>query len=99
MANKTDMPITPTFFATPVEFRDWLVEHHQSVRELWVGFHKKDSGKPSITWPELVDEALCFGWIDGLRKSRRRRQLYDPLHAAQAAAARGVLSTSTEWPS
>ena len=69
MANTTDMPITPTFFVTPVEFRNWLVEHHQGVRELWVGFYKKDSGKPSITWPESVDEALCFGWIDGLRKS------------------------------
>ena len=61
MANKTEMPIRPTFFATPVEFRNWLVEHHQDVREFWVGFCKKDSGKPSITWPESVDEALCVG--------------------------------------
>ncbi|MEZ4768791.1 MAG: YdeI/OmpD-associated family protein [Caldilineales bacterium] len=59
----------PAFFATPDEFRDWLEEHHEAASELWVGYYKKDSGLPSITWPESVDEALCFGWIDGLRKS------------------------------
>ena len=59
----------PTFFATPSEFRDWLAEHHDKSQELWVGFYKKGSGRPSITWPEAVDEALCFGWIDGVRKS------------------------------
>ena len=58
-----------TFFATPSEFRAWLEQHHDDERELWVGFYKKGSGKPSITWPEAVDEALCFGWIDGIRKS------------------------------
>ena len=58
-----------TFFASPEAFRAWLEQHHASAQELWVGFYKKDSGKPSITWPEAVDEALCFGWIDGLRKS------------------------------
>lgn len=57
------------FFKTPPDFRKWLAAHHATVKELWVGFHKKGSGKPSITWPESVDEALCFGWIDGLRKS------------------------------
>jgi uncharacterized protein YdeI (YjbR/CyaY-like superfamily) len=60
--------VEPTFFATPSEFRAWLDDHHDGVRELWVGFHKKASGRPSITWPEAVDEALCFGWIDGVRK-------------------------------
>jgi uncharacterized protein YdeI (YjbR/CyaY-like superfamily) len=50
-------------------WRAWLEQHHQSHEELWVGFHKKESGKPSITWPEAVDGALCFGWIDGVRKS------------------------------
>lgn len=60
--------MNPTFFATPSEFRDWLEEHHDHTQELWVGFYKKGSGKPSITWPEAVDEALCFGWIDGVRK-------------------------------
>lgn len=59
----------PVFFATPAEFRAWLEAHHDSERELWVGFHKKGSGVPSITWPEAVDEALCVGWIDGVRKS------------------------------
>jgi len=59
----------PTFFTSPVEFHAWLEEHHAQALELWVGFHKRDSGKPSITWPESVDAALCFGWIDGVRKS------------------------------
>ena len=61
--------LTPTFFATPNDFRRWLARHHEDETELWVGFYKKDSGKPSITWPESVDEALCVGWIDGIRKS------------------------------
>jgi uncharacterized protein YdeI (YjbR/CyaY-like superfamily) len=57
------------FFKTPNDFRKWLERHHASERELWVGYYKKDSGKQSITWPESVDQALCFGWIDGIRKS------------------------------
>lgn len=61
--------MNPTFFSTPSEFRAWLEEHHETAQELWVGFYKKGTGKPSITWPEAVDEALCFGWIDGIRKS------------------------------
>ena len=60
---------TPTFFPTPAAFRAWLEEHHETRPELLVGFYKRDSGKPSITWPESVDEALCFGWIDGIRRS------------------------------
>jgi uncharacterized protein YdeI (YjbR/CyaY-like superfamily) len=59
----------PTFFRTPAVFREWLAKHHATTDELLVGFYKKDSGKPSMTWPESVDEALCFGWIDGVRKS------------------------------
>ncbi len=59
----------PTFFPTPADFRAWLEKHHQIKTELLVGFYKKGSGRPSITWPESVDEALCFGWIDGLRRS------------------------------
>jgi uncharacterized protein YdeI (YjbR/CyaY-like superfamily) len=59
----------PRFFPVPAAFRAWLKVHHEIDRELWVGFYKKDSGRPSITWPESVDEALCFGWIDGLRKT------------------------------
>ena len=62
-----DEKIEPTFFATPAAFRRWLEKHHREPGHLWVGFHKKASGKPSITWPESVDQALCFGWIDGLR--------------------------------
>jgi uncharacterized protein YdeI (YjbR/CyaY-like superfamily) len=69
MASRTEGTLDPTFFETPAAFRAWLEEHHAAVRELWVGFHKKGSGRPSITWPEAVDEALCFGWIDGVRKS------------------------------
>ena len=57
----------PTFFATPAEWRAWLEKHHTSTAELSVGFWKRDTGKPSITWPQSVDEALCFGWIDGVR--------------------------------
>ncbi len=59
----------PRFFPTPADFRAWLEKHHADTPELWVGFYKRGCGKPSITWPESVDEALCFGWIDGLRKS------------------------------
>jgi uncharacterized protein YdeI (YjbR/CyaY-like superfamily) len=60
----------PTFFATPADFRAWMEDHHEQEQELLVGFYKKDSGKPSITWPESVDVALCYGWIDGVRKGR-----------------------------
>jgi uncharacterized protein YdeI (YjbR/CyaY-like superfamily) len=61
--------MTPKFFATPEDLRSWLEKHHADTPELWVGFHKKATGRPSVTWPESVDEALCVGWIDGLRKS------------------------------
>ncbi len=68
-ADSSEGALRPTFFATPAEFRAWLEAHHATSQELWVGFYKKSSGRPSITWPEAVDEALCFGWIDGIRKS------------------------------
>ena len=58
----------PRYFKTPADFRAWLEKHHSSAAELLVGFYKRDSRKPSITWPESVDEALCFGWIDGIRR-------------------------------
>ncbi len=61
--------MTHLFFASRVQWRRWLAANHARCDELWVGFHKKASGTPSITWPEAVDEALCFGWIDGLRHS------------------------------
>jgi uncharacterized protein YdeI (YjbR/CyaY-like superfamily) len=57
------------FFSTPVEFRKWLQKYHQKKTELYVGFYKKGSGKISITWSQAVDQALCFGWIDSVRKS------------------------------
>lgn len=64
-----EQEVEATFFATQAAFYAWLEKHHTSARELWVGYYKKDSGRPSITWPESVDAALCFGWIDGIRKS------------------------------
>ncbi|HVE78212.1 MAG TPA: YdeI/OmpD-associated family protein [Gemmatimonadaceae bacterium] len=62
-------PPGATFFADPAAWRRWLERHHATDTELWVGFYKKATGRPSITWPESVDGALCFGWIDGVRKS------------------------------
>ena len=59
----------PTFFATPAAFRAWLKKNHKTASEIVVGYYRKDSGKPSVTWQESVDEALCFGWIDGVRHS------------------------------
>lgn len=58
----------PVFFPTPAKFNAWFKKNHAKKDELIVGFYKKDTGKPSITWPESVDEALCFGWIDGIRR-------------------------------
>ena len=59
----------PKLFRTPAQLREWLNKHHASRSELWVGLRKKSTGKASITWPQLVDQLLCFGWIDGVRKS------------------------------
>jgi uncharacterized protein YdeI (YjbR/CyaY-like superfamily) len=55
-------------FSSPPEFREWLKANHSDLDELWVGYWKKATGKESVTWPETVDEALCFGWIDGIRR-------------------------------
>src|SRR5499433_4167955 len=63
------MPSKAKFFPIAADWRAWLEENHASREELWVGFYKKDSGRPSITWPESVDQALCFGWIDGIRRN------------------------------
>lgn len=66
------MPISddkPRFFRNAAEFRKWLEKHHASAKELWVGMYRKDSGKQTMSWKEAVDEALCFGWIDGVRRS------------------------------
>ena len=89
--------MTLTFFETPAKFRAWLQKHHKTASELWVGFYKKATGKPSITWQEAVDEALCFGWIDGIRKSvdaesftnrftpRRRGSFWSAINTRRAA--------------
>ena len=58
----------PRYFRSPAEFRKWLEKNHAKADELLVGFHRKETKKPSMTWPQSVDEALCFGWIDGIRK-------------------------------
>lgn len=58
----------PIFFKNTSEFREWLDKNHQSETEVWVGYFKKETGKPSMIWTESVDQALCFGWIDGIRK-------------------------------
>lgn len=60
----------PVFFKDQHEFRKWLMKNYKKEKELLVGFYKKDSGLPSLTWPESVDQALCFGWIDAVRKNR-----------------------------
>src|SRR5258705_6042500 len=62
------MVMPPTFFKTQSDFHKWLAKNHDKATELLVGFNKVGSVKPSITWPESVDQALCFGWIDGIRK-------------------------------
>src|SRR5262245_27427227 len=77
----------PKFFATPSAFRDWLATHHASAAALLVGFHKKSSGKTSMTWPESVDEALCFGWIDGIRTAAQE----EPARVAILSSSAGIL--------
>lgn len=91
-------PRTVTFFQSPSDLRKWFEKNHATAPELWVGFYKKDSGRASITWPESVDEALCFGWIDGIRKSvdevsykirfapRRRGSIWSAVNIKRAAA-------------
>lgn len=88
----------PTFFATSRDFRAWLEAHHQSERQLLVGYYKRGTGMPSISWPESVDEALCFGWIDGVRKSlsedaysvrftpRKATSIWSAINVARVAA-------------
>lgn len=64
----TRRAMRPRFFRSAAEFRSWLESHHATARELWVGFYKHASGKPGISYQDAVDEALCFGWIDGVKK-------------------------------
>ena len=89
--------MNPTFFATPAELRAWFASNHASTDVLWVGFHRKGTGLASITWPESVDEALCFGWIDGIRKRvdetsymirftpRRKRSIWSAINVGRIA--------------
>jgi len=60
--------VTPRFFTSPAAFRAWLEAHHADAKELWVGFYRKSAGRTGIAYLEAVDEALCFGWIDGIKK-------------------------------
>lgn len=88
----------PTFFATEADFRGWLEAHHDTADELLVGFWKKASGRPSIDWPQARDQALCFGWIDGVRRSmgeesytirftpRRRGSIWSKVNVARFEA-------------
>jgi uncharacterized protein YdeI (YjbR/CyaY-like superfamily) len=66
---KTGIESSPIFFTSAQAYRKWLEQNHATETELWIGFWKKITGKPSLTWQECVDESLCFGWIDGVRKS------------------------------
>jgi uncharacterized protein YdeI (YjbR/CyaY-like superfamily) len=69
MPNRGTSATSPAFFAAAHTWRAWLQRNHDTAAELWVGFYKKGTGRRSITWPEAVDEALCFGWIDSVRMS------------------------------
>lgn len=82
-----------THFTTPEAFRAWLAEHHGEEDVLWVGYWKKASGRPSLTWPESVEQALCFGWIDGLRRSiddERYAIRFTPRRAGSTWSARNL---------
>ena len=87
----------PTFFSTQLKFRKWLEKNHAKETELLVGFYKVNSGKTSMTWSESVDQALCFGWIDGVRRSidvdsysirftpRRPKSIWSPINIKKVA--------------
>ena len=91
----------PTYFDTEMDFREWLERNHNKEGELLVGFWKKGSGRPSIDWPQARDQALCFGWIDGVRKSmgeqsytirftpRRRGSIWSKVNLARFEALKG----------
>jgi len=106
----THLAQAPTFFATEPDFRRWLEAHHERAPELLVGFWKKSSGKPSIDWPQARDQALCFGWIDGVRRSlgdesytirftpRRRGSIWSKVNVAryEALQADGLMTPAGE---
>ncbi|MEA2546326.1 MAG: hypothetical protein QOI09_1599, partial [Chloroflexota bacterium] len=92
----------PQFFTTPAELRDWLDEHHETADDLIVGAWKKSTGKPSLNWPQIVEEALCVGWIDSIRRSvpgdgwairltpRRKRSVWSAVNVAKVAELRAA---------
>ena len=96
MPSKASKESQPKFFPTLNDWRAWLEQHYAETEELWVGFYKRDSGRPSISWPESVDGALCFGWIDGVRRSideisykirftpRKRRSVWSAINIKRA---------------
>jgi uncharacterized protein YdeI (YjbR/CyaY-like superfamily) len=104
------MALEPTFFPTEADFRRWLAANHATSPELLVGFWKKGSGKPSIDWPQARDQALCFGWIDGIRKSlgddayairftpRRKGSIWSKVNVArfEALRAAGLMTPAGE---
>jgi uncharacterized protein YdeI (YjbR/CyaY-like superfamily) len=66
-------PMKPIFFRSATEFRRWLEKHHDTAREIWVGFYRKDSGRRGIAYADAVDQALCYGWIDGIRSESMKK--------------------------
>ena len=68
MSPRKGSEANPIFFKSGAEYRAWLEKNHDKAQELWIGYWKKATGKPSLTWNDTVDESLCFGWIDGIRK-------------------------------
>ena len=102
------MGAQPTYFASEADFRRWLATNHATAPELLVGFWKKGSGKPSIDWPQARDQALCFGWIDGIRRSlgeeaytirftpRRKGSIWSKVNVAryEALTAAGLMTAA-----
>ena len=105
------MAAKPAFFPSEADFRRWLEANHATAPELLVGFWKKSSGKPSIDWPQARDQALCFGWIDGVRRSlgdeaytirftpRRKGSIWSKVNVErfEALKAAGLMTVAGEW--
>lgn len=88
----------PIFFRSPAHLREWFAENAATATELWVGYHRVASGRPSLTWPESVDEALCVGWIDGIRKrvdERRYTIRFTPRNPRSAWSAVNIRKIET----
>ena len=94
---KLTMEVKPKFFSGPVQFRGWLEKNHDKKSELLVGLHKKGAGKKTLTYAEALDEALCFGWIDGVRKNFDEISYTIPLILPGNPKASGAGSTSIMW--